>query len=154
MVGGVGVEVFFWQVYFCQVFVGCIVGQDCIGWGQMVGGDVVVQYCQWMYVMQWMFVGQCVFLVWWMVDVGVLWMLVIQWVDWCVVFYFEGEYWVVDLVELFWFDVGGYDCVDFGIVGLQVFQCDWVVIGVMVECIFFNVEVYSVGNGVGYYQWW
>lgn len=68
-----------------------------------------------------MFVGEGVFLVWWVVDVSVCWVLGVEWVDFFVFVVGDVEYWDVDLVELFGFYCCFDYCVDFFVVWLEVF---------------------------------
>ncbi len=140
--GGIGIEVLFRQAHFRQVFAGRAVGQDGVGWRQVISGDVVRQHGQ----------RPRAFPIRRAANVGALRSPCVKRADGGTAVGLEREHRFIDLAEMFGLHAGSDHRIDFGVAGPDVLERDRLSIGIGAEHILFDVEPHRARNRVGNHQ--
>ena len=150
-VGGVRVEVLFRQAHLVQILASGRVHHDGVRRRQVIGGDVVWQYCQRAHAGQRAWCCQRAFPVRWATDVGRHRAPVVQRADLGACIGLHRKHRLVHLAELLRLDAGFDDGVDFLVARPNIFQADFLAVDHR-QHILFDIETNGAGNRVGYHQ--
>ena len=126
-VGGVGIEVFFGQTHFRQIFACRAACQNRVGRREVVGGDVVGQNRQRTHTGQRAFARQCAFPIGRTADVGGHRTPVVQWAR-CFLRFAGVEHRDINIAELLRFHILSNDGIDFFVGRPNVFQADFLAV--------------------------
>ena len=152
-VGGVRVEVFFWQAHFRQVLARSTVEHDRVGWRQVVGGDVVRQHRQRPHATQGPLTGQGAFPVRRPANIGAHWPPFIQRCHFRPAVFLDGEHRDVHLAELLRLVRRTHHGVDLFVTGPDVLEADFLAID-HAQHVLLDVEANGARNRIGDHQGW